>query len=165
MPRRLDVVFPHSISVDQPMRYFPRGLAADDSDGVRENRGCHHAIDVVIAENHDPLAVANRLNCSGNRALDVRQLRRIEDVVPGRIEEAICRGRRATSPRRQHPGRRGMNAQCLRQAATVLGCRTTKLPDDFTRISSGRESGSFDCARGRPVRRHRLSSSCGRCFA
>ena len=166
-PRRFDVVFPHSISVDQPMRYFPRGLAADDSDGVRENRGRHHAIDVVIPENHDPLAVANRLECSGNRALEVRQLRGIEDVVPRSDQGSDLPRPACYIPVPPNLGRRGMNAQCLRQAATVLGCRITKLPE----ISPGSPpaganlDGSIERGRGRPVRRHRPSSSFGSCFA
>jgi hypothetical protein len=95
---RFDMLIAHSISIQNAVRYAPRHGATGKPDRGRQDSGRGDTVDVIVADDHDPLAIANCMDDATNRTVKVGQLGRIEDVVPAWIEKAGRHGCRGPTP-------------------------------------------------------------------
>src|SRR5689334_5602113 len=113
------------------MRYFPRYDTTRDSDGSRQDRGRCEAVDVIVADNHDPLAVADCLDGASNGAVEIRQSGWIKNVAPFWIEKAGSQCRRVPSPCDQYSSRYGMDPKLIDQMTAVYAGSVSELPTEL----------------------------------
>ena len=92
-----------AVTLAQPVRHIDRGVAADCREEAQQQGRRGRAIDVVVAEHHDALALADRAHQALDRRRHVAQMRRIGQLIAQPRRQKQRRFIRAEAALRQQP--------------------------------------------------------------
>ncbi len=82
--RGIHMLFAEAIPIQQPVWHAPACLPARNLDGVHQDCRRHDAVHVVIAKHMNSLPPLNRADGSAYGLVHVREISRVEDVIPAR---------------------------------------------------------------------------------